>query len=602
MSLMLAAAGIVGFGLTFEHFLKRRWEGLLFLVSVLCLCLGLAGSLSRSGILIFLLGCGLWLFLAARHSRLEKEWKWLGPFIVWILLGLLFLGGATSGRLREFLSGGISGLGKDFRVELYRDTLAMWGEHLWTGIGLGNFETVFAQFRDRSISPQVALHPESSLLWFASEAGIIGLIVVGILLFGLARGIFDTDHHFDRYRQIAIVALIASCLQAFIDVPLHRLGVFMLLAFLYGLARVSNRRPHQPLWLPGWAMRGAGAAIGLIGLSWMIAAIKPIPVHSSAVERSASDSVSMAIFNQQNSPEATTRVHQLIQWSPMSWKAPFLQARLQLLEGDEAAAIASFRQVRFIEPYQGPVAMAIGSAILPFNYVEAVNVFREALTHRVFLEDDRIFLYIRRQLNSIPGAQPSLERLSYLRPQYRVEYLIGAESSQFARAIEEELLARVPFNNWPQAGLEQLLTRYIRLGYGDSLLAFFDNYPEVAHRQWKFKALALSSLGKYNEADAILQERIEPPEMPSYGRDRSISALRGLMRINPRDYAAASALVVKYYESGESAEALKVLEQIPEFRQSPEFFNYWRARLLWESGRQQEAWEYWDIYLQRRGG
>jgi O-antigen ligase/tetratricopeptide (TPR) repeat protein len=597
MSLILAAAGIVGFGLTFENFLKRRWEGLLFLAAVLCLCFGLAGSLSRSGILIFLLGCGVWLFLATRNSRMEKEWKWLGPFLLWIFLGLLFLGGNASERLRDFLAGGVSGLEKDFRVELYRDTLAMWGEHFWTGIGLGNFETIFPQFREFSISPQVALHPESSLLWFASEAGFIGLLAVAILIYGMLRGIFDTDHHFDRYRQISIVALTVCCLQAFIDVPLHRLGVFMLLAFLYGLARVSNRRPHQPLWLPWWIWRGAGAVVALVGLCWMVAAIKPIPVHSVAVERIATEAVSMAIFNQQVFAVTNSRVRTLGQWSPMSWKAPFLLARLSLLEEDEAAAVAAFRQVRFIEPHQGPVAMAMGSAILPYNYAEAVNVFREALTHRVFLEEDRIFLQVRRQLAPIAAAQPSLERLSHLRPQYRVEFLLQADASLLASSIEQEFQARIPFNNWPQLGLERLLARYIRLSYAKTLLAFFDLHRGFADRNWKLEAKALSAVGEFNRADAIIQEHIEPPVMPIYGRDRSIPALRGLMRINPRDYAAASALVVKYYESGQSAEALLVLEQIPEFRQTPGFLNYWRARLLWETGRQEEAWEYWDRYL-----
>lgn len=600
MSLMLAAAGIVGFGMTIEYFQKRRVEGLLFLVAVISLCLGLAGSLSRSGIFIFLLGCGIWLFMAVRNSRSDNSWKWLVPMSLWMVFGLFFLGGQTSGRLREFLSGGVSSLGKDFRVELYRDTLAMWSEHWWTGIGLGNFENIFPQFREASISPQVALHPESSLLWFASEAGMVGLIILAVLLFGLVRGIFDTDHHFDRYRQIAIVALAVSCLQAFIDVPLHRLGVFMLLAFLYGLARVSTRRPHRPLWLPDWVWRGTGAFVGLIGFSWLIAAIKPIPVHSIAVEQRATAAVSQAIFNQQVSSQDHHSVALLNRWSPMNWKSPFLQARLGLVDGDEIAAVNAFRRVRFIEPHQGPVAMAIGSAILPFNYAEAVNVFREALTHRVFLEDDRIFLYVRRQLSPIPGAQSSLERLSHLHPQYRVEFLIEADNALFVRSIEEEFQARQPFGKWPLAGLERLLNRYIRLGYGESLLAFFESHADFAAQNWKLNAMALTAVGKYADAEAILNAHVTPPEMPVYGRNSSIAALRGLMRINPRDYAAASALVIKYYESGEPAEALKVLEQIPQFRQSTGFLNYWRARLLWESGRYDEAWEYWQLYLSRQ--
>lgn len=595
-SLAIAAGGIAAFAIGFDLLVRGRLRGGFFLLFTVLACLGLGASLSRSGILVFLVGCGLWVLVMARKGSLAGHWKWLGPFGFWILIGLFFLGGATSDRLRDFISSGWGSV-RDFRAEIYRDALALWADSPLVGIGFGSFEGVFPQFRDASIVGQPVLHPESSLLWFASEGGWILLVFIGIVGLGLVRCIWAKDSQYDRFRKMATVVLLACLLQVLVDVPLHRLGTFMLLAFIYGLARVSVRREVAPLWLPPLVWRGIGAALAAIGFIWLIATVRPLPVHYESTREAAYGTMELAELRRSVDESDWRAVRAYRAWAPLSWEGAFIEGRLYLLEGDLDAALASFRQVRFLEPHLGAVTMAIGSSVLPYSLPAAVDAYRASLSGRVFLEDDRVFYSIHRRLSAIPAAEPSLDQLSRIRPVYRQEYLSRLSPVLLHEAIQEEFASGEPFAGWASGWVRRVLWRYVRSGYAQALLDAFEHYPEMAEEYWSVRAFAWSAIGDYDRTYTLIQKHVEEPERPEYGTGRSTGALRGLLRINPQDFAAASALVIRYQEEGQPERALEILEQIPEFNRAPRFFIYWRARLLWETGSYQASWRYWERYI-----
>lgn len=597
-SLAIAAGGIAAFAIGFDLLVRGRLRGGFFLLFTVLACFGLAASLSRSGILVFLIGCGLWVFVIARSGRMAGHWKWLTPFVFWILIGLFFLGGATSNRLRDFISSGWGSV-RDFRAEIYRDAQALWADVPWTGVGLGSFAEVFPQYRDASVVGQPVLHPESSFLWFASEGGWIFLLCVGLVGIGLARCIWTRDHQYDRFRKMATVVLLACMLQAFIDVPLHRLGIFMLLGFVYGLARVSVRREVAPLWLPPIVWRGVGVGLAAVGFVWLIATVKPLPVHSESVRNAAYGALEVAESRRSVSDSDWRAVRAYRAWAPLSWESAFVEGRLYLLEGEIDSALASFRQVRFLEPHLGAVTMAIGSSVLPYDLPAAVNAYRASLSGRVFLEDDRVFHDVYSRLAPIPGAEPSLDQLSRLRPVYRQEYLSRVPPAQLDEAIREEFASGQPFAGWAGGWVRSILWRYVRSGYPESALQALADYPELGEAHWAVRAFAWSALGEYERAYHLIEAHVEEPDRPDYGADRSTGALRGLLRINPQDFAAASALVVRYHSEGQPERALEILESIPNFHRAPHFFIYWRARLLWETGQQQAAWRYWERIIGR---
>src|SRR5206468_10323338 len=101
-----------------------------------------------------------------------------------LLTALLLFGGQTLERfhLHNFGSTGIS---SNLRWQIFHDTFRLIRDSSWCGIGFGNFESIFAIFRDASLSNQRALHPESDWLWLWAELGwpAVVLILIGIALF-----------------------------------------------------------------------------------------------------------------------------------------------------------------------------------------------------------------------------------------------------------------------------------------------------------------------------------------------------------------------------------------------------------------------------------
>jgi O-antigen ligase len=71
----------------------------------------------------------------------------------------------------------------DFRMSVFGDAVKLIRDFPVTGVGLGSFAGAFSQYRDRSATEAVALHPESDWLMFAAEAGLPALFcAAGLIL------------------------------------------------------------------------------------------------------------------------------------------------------------------------------------------------------------------------------------------------------------------------------------------------------------------------------------------------------------------------------------------------------------------------------------
>src|SRR4029453_13756006 len=127
---------------------RKRWI-------VWILALGLIGAamilnVLRSGIVILVAGSAFW--LGAFAFRQRSPWRLaLGISLLLLLLltALLLFGGQTFERfqLRGFITVGAS---TNFRWRIFHDTFRLIRNTPWCGIGLGNFESFFAFFRDVS--------------------------------------------------------------------------------------------------------------------------------------------------------------------------------------------------------------------------------------------------------------------------------------------------------------------------------------------------------------------------------------------------------------------------------------------------------------------
>src|SRR5262249_17726984 len=125
-------------------------------------------------------------------------------------------------HFRDFVGSGSS---PDLRWRIFHDTFQLIRDSPWCGIGLGNIESIFAIFRDASLSDSRILHPESDWLWLWAEAGwpAVVLTILGIAL--LVSRVFPLRTGTNqRYRLAALIAAILFAIRGIVDVSGHQVG------------------------------------------------------------------------------------------------------------------------------------------------------------------------------------------------------------------------------------------------------------------------------------------------------------------------------------------------------------------------------------------
>src|SRR5262249_46393902 len=129
----------------------------------------------------------------------------------------------------------------DYRWLIFRDTWTMIHGSPWCGIGLGNFEGVFALYRDASRGTERALHPESDWLWVWAEMGWPAVLLLALAGIALVRRAFPLKEGTNqRLRYAALVGALLFLAHGFVDVSGHRWGSFIAGIFLLGMAQARG--------------------------------------------------------------------------------------------------------------------------------------------------------------------------------------------------------------------------------------------------------------------------------------------------------------------------------------------------------------------------
>src|ERR1041385_2623884 len=94
-----------------------------------------------------------WLGIFSFRQRSPSKLAIVVSFLLLLATALLVFGGQTLERfhLRDL---GNAGLSTDFRWKIFSDVFQLLRDSPWLGIGLGNFEAVFATFRAASFNEQ----------------------------------------------------------------------------------------------------------------------------------------------------------------------------------------------------------------------------------------------------------------------------------------------------------------------------------------------------------------------------------------------------------------------------------------------------------------
>lgn len=234
-----------------------------------------------------------------------------------------------------------------FRWNIQKDALVMTGERPFTGVGLGNFEEVFALWREKSKADFRAFHPENDWLWLAAECGWPLTLFLGGLVAAYFYGAF---RHVMRRRSIVatggMTAVGVMLVHGMVDAPAHT-PVLMVTGLLCGsLAWPGVGEEYvKRAWLRGVAV-GMLFLIGVAGVwrEWAGGTsthwVRKEIVESAAFPKRAPGRM-----------YSLEEIERALQTAPMDWNLREAYAHALLRKGKAAEAEKQFRIARKLEPF-----------------------------------------------------------------------------------------------------------------------------------------------------------------------------------------------------------------------------------------------------------
>ena len=276
----LSMGAICGLGCILQALRDKRFVVLAIALAATALCLWAiaAWSISRAGVVLAAIGCLLWVSLLGRRY-LGRHGIWAIALIAITAAGL-FLTANTEVRERLTLtvekagsvigadpamdpSGGKSALDSsqhlDFRIPTALDTLGMIREFPWTGIGAGQFNYIFPQYRRLTAvaNESDSVHPESDWLWMAAETGVPAtLALLALVVLACRKSLRDIRHGRDRaLRAGCLVAAMLIPIHGIFDVPGHRITLAWSAVFLFTLSLHPPSAESSPSVPRAWPSR-----------------------------------------------------------------------------------------------------------------------------------------------------------------------------------------------------------------------------------------------------------------------------------------------------------------------------------------------------------
>ena len=241
--IFFALAAILILACAQDNLRKRRNRWIVWVLALVLIGAAIILNFSLSGVAILMAGSAFWLGTQAFRQR--SRWRLaLGVSLSLLLLLLTAVLLSAGKHSREFVFHDFSSadISSNLRWQIFHETLRLIRNSPWCGIGFGNFEPIFAMFREASLGGARALHPESDWLWLWTELGwpALVLIILGITL--LARRAFPLRTGTNQgYRLAALIAALLFAIDGIVDVPGHQMGTAFAAVFLLGLS------VHRPL-------------------------------------------------------------------------------------------------------------------------------------------------------------------------------------------------------------------------------------------------------------------------------------------------------------------------------------------------------------------
>jgi Flp pilus assembly protein TadD len=575
---------------------RKRWA--LWLIGLGVLITGIVLNYSRAGVIILVGGSALWIAIVALRQRTHARLAVGASFLLLLLSALLLLGGETLNRFHLHHLGD-EGVLTDFRWKIFHDTFGMIRSSPWCGVGLGNFEAIFAGFRHVSITELRVLHPESDWLWMWTEMGwpAVLLTLVGAAL--LLRHVLPLKEGTNqRFRVAALLGALCFAAHGLVDVSGHRVGTAYAGLFLLGAAL------HRPLALKPsvvapFFFRLLGLGLLVTGITWTVAvdrkALLPGSIGVSVVKQ-----LSSAANFDRNYSESITLNTRALKWAPLDWQLYFSRALAEVGARQEENALDDFRRARYLEPNSWEVPLAEGTAWLASQPIYAATAWREAL-RRTQTDSHRLGVYgnmLEKAAIENPEVGHILEDVGLTRHDLVLAYLNRVSGDRFKRELKRFLENDPDLHTMTETEKLALFALWSERGDLDELSRQVQQHPVWMADAWLGLARDKAARKDFEAAYQLAEKYGEAVAMPRLQETASLEELQNRYYTNPDNYATGYALYRRQMERGRVDDALITARHFSERPKAPAYFHFLEARAWAEKKNWERAWNAWVAYAQ----
>jgi ABC-type multidrug transport system fused ATPase/permease subunit len=572
---------------------RRRW--IVWIFALILTVAAIILNFSRSGIVLLVVGSAFWLgALALRQRSRSRLALGIFSFLLLLITALLLFDGQIFQRfhLRDFGSVGISA---DLRWRIFHDTFRLIRDSPWCGIGFGNFGSIFAIFRDTSLSDSRALHPESDWLWLWTELGwpavVLTLVAIALLVSRVFPLRVGTN---ERYRVGALIAALLFAIHGIVDVSGHLIGTVFAAVFLLGCSL------HRPLSLKTsqWTsilFRFVGLVLLAAGLLLIVAA-RGQKLLPGSVGVSSAKQLSAIADRELNFYETTALTTRALRWAPLDWQLYLARAIAEVELKQTKNAVDDFRRARFLEPIAYEVVLAEGNAWLPYDSDLAVTAWREALRRAGPLRPEVYTSILSDASRRSPEVSRVLEAIGLSEHDLALPYLNRISGPSFNRALAQLLRNDPNLQSFSETEKIALFAFWSERGDPEEISRAVEQRPDWLRYAWLGIAKYKASKNDFRAAYELTQRYGEPVALPRVATNFSLQDLETRFHAAPNNYGIGYELYRAQIQSGRVDDALLTARHFTERPNSPAYFHFLEAQCWARKENWERAWNAWQSF------
>jgi tetratricopeptide (TPR) repeat protein len=380
---------VIPLGLALSLNASHRWERGLWGTTLFLSMTLLTLSMVRGAWVSIGIGLGVcvWVLFRERRGpgfRSPRSRALIGPVVLAgsaiLLASALWpvcLPDSTSfgARVTSLFDLGTGGL--EVRLAMWQGTLRLIRDHLWTGVGIGNFALAFVPYRSAVIYQHPGMqveHPHNELLNGVAELGPLGLLALLWLFLTVVQLGWRLARRADMRREVVAgilgglaAALAYANLFYVLHVPASAMSVAILLGMLEGMDReVAQDEQGVPVrltvLLPGLLV------MGLLGYHYFL---RPVggEIHYWLAE-----------LKEERAEAALSRLERSIAWNPYAHVVRYRRAAVLFELGRYRETIEAAHGVLQVHPKLDIAYGLMGSAYLILQEKDkAEEIFRQAM-------------------------------------------------------------------------------------------------------------------------------------------------------------------------------------------------------------------------------